>query len=120
MAATVMSTTRACDVGTTLAADERFVELICADEALLRAEFDAIIAAEWPSPPPDEPDQGADAERGPRKARRHPAASVATRSSRSGNRVIRWWTHQRSPPPRTALAHSARRRPTADRRKEVM
>src|SRR6476659_9529514 len=30
---------------------EQFVELLCADEDLLRAEFDAIIAAEWPSPP---------------------------------------------------------------------
>ena len=31
--------------------DEQFLDLICADEDLLRAEFDAIIAAEWPSPP---------------------------------------------------------------------
>jgi hypothetical protein len=34
----------------TRAMDEQFCELLCADEDLLRAEFDAIIAAEWPSP----------------------------------------------------------------------
>ena len=32
--------------------DEQFLGLMCSDEDLLRAEFDAIIAAEWPSPPP--------------------------------------------------------------------
>lgn len=30
---------------------ERFASLICADPGLLDAEFDAIVAAEWPSPP---------------------------------------------------------------------
>jgi hypothetical protein len=32
--------------------DEQFLDLVCADDELLRAEFDAIIAAEWPTPPP--------------------------------------------------------------------
>jgi hypothetical protein len=30
--------------------DEQFLALICADEELLRAEFDAIIAAGWGQP----------------------------------------------------------------------
>ena len=34
--------------------EERFLALVCADEELLRAEFDAIIASAWgqPTPPP--------------------------------------------------------------------
>jgi hypothetical protein len=31
--------------------DEQFLDLLCADEDLLGAEFDAIITAEWPTPP---------------------------------------------------------------------
>ncbi|MGZ6838948.1 MAG: hypothetical protein ACXVHC_00590, partial [Frankiaceae bacterium] len=31
---------------------EEFLELVCGDEQLLRAEFDAIIAQEWGSRPP--------------------------------------------------------------------
>jgi hypothetical protein len=31
-----------------------FVDLVCADLALLHAEFDAIVAANFPSPPPDD------------------------------------------------------------------
>jgi len=42
---------------TTSATDERidreFLDLICHDQDLLTAEFDAIIAAEWPTPPAD-------------------------------------------------------------------
>jgi hypothetical protein len=29
-----------------------FADLWCDDAELLRAEFDAIVAAEWPAPPP--------------------------------------------------------------------
>lgn len=32
-----------------------FLALVCADEELLRAEFEAIIAAEWPARPPRRP-----------------------------------------------------------------
>jgi len=35
-----------------LAAEEEFLAIVCSDEDLVRAEFDAIIAAEWPSLPP--------------------------------------------------------------------
>jgi hypothetical protein len=52
-----------------LTADERFIELLCADADLLRAEFDAIIATEWPDRPPVDPTSGARAERGRRQAR---------------------------------------------------
>jgi hypothetical protein len=32
-----------------------FVDLLCRDEQFLRAEFDAIVAAEWPRIPPVRP-----------------------------------------------------------------
>ncbi len=70
-----MPTTRARDGDTTLTGNEQFLDLLCADEALLRAEFDAIIAAEWPSPPPAEADRGAGAEPRPRRTRRRIEAS---------------------------------------------
>jgi len=35
--------------------DEQFLALVCSDPAWLRAEFDAIIAAAWSSPPPAGP-----------------------------------------------------------------
>ena len=39
--------------------DEDFVQLVCADEQLLRAEFDAIIDREWPARhPPAQPAAG--------------------------------------------------------------
>ena len=34
---------------------EEFVDLVCADEELLRAAFDEIITAEWPEPPSTPP-----------------------------------------------------------------
>jgi len=33
--------------------DEAFLDLVCADDDLLRAEFEAIIAASWPALPVD-------------------------------------------------------------------
>ena len=38
---------------TRLATDEQFIDLLCSDDELLRAEFDAIIAAQWPGTPPE-------------------------------------------------------------------
>jgi hypothetical protein len=35
--------------------EEEFLELLCADDDFVRAEFEAIIAAEWPDPPAEEP-----------------------------------------------------------------
>jgi len=46
-------------------ADERFLYLLLTDEELLRKEFDAIIAADWSSPPSASPGRNANAERRP-------------------------------------------------------
>ncbi len=90
--------------------DEQFLELLCADEDLLRAEFDAIIAAEWPSPPPAEPDRGAGAERRPRPARLRRAASTAALPSRPRHPRIGGWTRQRAPPPGETSRNRAQER----------
>ncbi len=78
--------------------DEQFLELVCADDQLLEAEFEAIIADAWAARPPvasrrvassptGRPRQRA-ATRGPEvspgRARRHPGAGG--------------WRRQRSPP----------------------
>jgi len=39
------------DVGPATVTGQAFVDLVCADDELMRAEFDALIAASWPSPP---------------------------------------------------------------------
>src|SRR5438309_1929527 len=78
--------------------EQRFLDVICDDPDLLRAEFDAIVAGEWPEPPVPTP-------------RREPAYG----RPRRGGRGMRWraarigaemrdfggqtWRRQRSPPP---------------------
>ncbi|WP_433304033.1 hypothetical protein ACQP2F_13735 [Actinoplanes sp. CA-030573] len=34
---------------------DAFIDLVCQDEGLLRAEFDALIAASWQTPPDSPP-----------------------------------------------------------------
>jgi len=78
--------------------DDAFLDLVCRDEELVRAEFDALIAASWHLPPPPPP-------AAPRPADRPPGWPVAPapgpppmsrRSAPSGARFNR----QRSPPRR--------------------
>jgi hypothetical protein len=74
--------------------DAEFLDLICSDADLLAAEFEAIVAAEWPTPPADRP--------GPRAAGGHPRSAAANpvRSPvpRPQHRGIDGWARQRSPP----------------------
>jgi len=95
--------------------DVQFFELICSDADLLAAEFDAIIAAEWPDPPADTPGRGAvggypgngaarratEPVRGPAPPLRHPG--------------IGGWARQRSPPSRTPKSRQAGRQVIATR-----
>lgn len=56
-----------------------FGDLICADEELLRAEFDAIVAAEWPVQPPrtgQPPGRAPDGPSGPRGVGATPVAAA--------------------------------------------
>ncbi len=82
----------------TLSANELFLDLLCADEDLLKAEFDAIIAAAWSSPPPDKPDH-ADPERRPHRARHQREANDAAPRSQAHHSGFSRWTRQRSPAP---------------------
>lgn len=84
-----------------LSTNELFVDLLCADEDLLRAEFDAIIAAEWPGQPPDEPGYEDSAGR-PRRARHHRKSSDPAPFGQPHHPRIGGWTRPRSPPPAPA------------------
>ena len=78
--------------------DEQFLDMICHDQELLAAEFEAIIAAEWPAPP---------AHRGEPKATSGPAARHAGHlvvlpvyglTFRPRHPGVGGWVRQRSPP----------------------
>ena len=82
--------------------DEQFIALVLADEQLLEAEFDAIIAHEWASRPPPGRHWGA------RLAADHPLFHpVVPRGGGHPTRVpprpgVGGWCRQRSPPGRPA------------------
>jgi hypothetical protein len=100
--------TDAADV--TRTTDEQFLELLYANEDLLRAEFDEIIAAQWPSPPPGKPDRGAAAERRPSCGRQHREASGTGPATRPRHPGVGRWTRQRSPPPAAATTQDRKGR----------
>jgi hypothetical protein len=55
--------------------DDAFLDIICHDEELLRAEFEALVAASWDDPPPPPPPPA-----GPRPAD-NPAPRPTTRTT---------------------------------------
>jgi hypothetical protein len=93
----MVSSTSAIDAAAAPSVDEQFLDLVCDNTDLLGAEFDAIIAAEWPTRPVDR--------LGVLTACRHPGdgavrwvvdiAHVPTRPRHPG---IGGWARQRSPP----------------------
>lgn len=78
--------------------DEEFVGLLYADDDLVRAEFDAIVAAEWPAGPPPRSESGAP-RRPERPAAGSPAVLVAefVRPGDAQPRAVAWG-RPRSPP----------------------
>jgi len=95
--------------------DEQFFELICNDAELLAAEFDAIIAAEWPAPPPSTPGRGTAGDHPTGGAARRAIASRGSPLSRSRRRGVGERVRQRSPPGRrnnSPLTRKAGDRPT--------
>jgi len=99
--------------------EERFLDLIYSDADLLAAEFDAIIAAQWPEtaqPPPPEPRRFGAAGRssGPHAARR---AAGPVRGLRARPRYpgVGGWARQRSPPVPTPDTRQAGRQVIATR-----
>ncbi len=79
-----------------LLTDEAFVELICADDEFVGAEFDAIIAAEWPTRPPAEPGRD-DAVQPPARGGR-PLPGPVRLTHRPQHPGIDGWARGRSPP----------------------
>jgi hypothetical protein len=90
---------------------EEFLAIVCADEDLLRAEFDAIVAASWdgpvptpplrPVPPPGRPVRSA-------RATAYPEPLMPARPQQHGPGR---WVRQRSPPrcsPRGTSVRSTR------------
>jgi len=79
--------------------DDEFVDLICEDDELVRAEFDALVAACWDlTPPPARPPAPS------RPARQPPGWPVVSASDVSPDPpapsppLRRRWNRQRSPP----------------------
>jgi hypothetical protein len=83
---------------TTRTVEEQFLDLIYGDTDLLAAEFDAILAAEWPEPPAERPGRSA-AGRNPGSGPARRAADPVRRPvSRPRHPGIGRWARQRSPP----------------------
>jgi hypothetical protein len=94
----VMPQTRPPDrAGATRSAEEKFLDLLLADDDLIRAEFDAIIAAEWSGSPPSPPRRRVRGGPDPGRIRRHRAR--ATKGPGAGRRPpVEGSARQRSPP----------------------
>ena len=94
-----MPTTPATGATAARTVEEEFVDLVCSDADLLAAEFDAIIAAEWPEPPGDRPGRGAaGGHPGNGAPPRHAAEAVRGPVPRPRRPGISQWRRQRSPP----------------------
>jgi len=78
--------------------DEQFIDIICADDALMQAEFEAIVAAEWAmSPPVPRTGSGAADGRSVGRDHRRPAPRLGSGENRP-ERVSREIPFARSPP----------------------
>lgn len=83
--------------------EAEFAEIVFADEQWLRAEFDDIIAAEWPDPTPP-PQAGSRPHPHSRRMRPRiaPTRSIRGRTRRLGTEAQ---SRERSPPTPSPLAH---------------
>jgi hypothetical protein len=97
-----MPTTPATGDATARTVQEQFLDLMCNDADLVTAEFDAIIAAQWPNPPADRPGRGAAGGHPVNPAARRTAANFAGPVDQPRHPGIGGWARQRSPPLRDA------------------
>ena len=79
--------------------DEDFCDVVCADDELLRAEFESIIAAQWPHPPENPTGRGTVSGH-PDSSADHPMTVLRGSAPRPRRPGIGGRTRQRSPPPR--------------------
>jgi hypothetical protein len=114
-----MATFPAVQSGAARRVEEEFLDLVCADEELLRAEFDAIIAQEWAGRPPPAQHKAASPTPGPH-SQRHPAPRGSGASRRPRHPGVGGWRRQRSPPRHTrAIAPNQSPNDEDERRKVV-
>jgi hypothetical protein len=78
--------------------EAQFLDLICDDPDLLQAEFDAIIAAEWPEPPGNRFSRGAVGGYPNCRDSGRAADRVAGPAARPRHPGVGGWARQRSPP----------------------
>ena len=91
------------------AVDEQFLDLISRDADLLTAWFNAVVAAEWPTPPADRPGSGAAGGHPGGGETRRAAGVVRGPVSRPRHPGIGGWVRQRSPPLRGPVLHQTER-----------
>jgi hypothetical protein len=89
------------------ATDEQLLDLICNDPELLTAEFDAIVAAEWPTPPVEHR-RHATAAGPPDRTLGRLTLEVTTLASRPRHPGIGGWARERSPPRSGVTAQTER------------
>lgn len=77
---------------------DMFLALVCSDELLVRTEFDAIIAAEWPSPPPLTPTRSTTAGIPARRTPRHRITQAVAGTPGPRHPATSTGARQRSPP----------------------
>ena len=83
--------------GLPTAPTDEFMELVCGDADLLRAEFDAIVAEEWGGqPPPADSPMARQNDQAPSHLHREQARSKRADQPRA--RAMRPRNRQRSPP----------------------
>lgn len=78
--------------------DDAFLDVIYSDSDLLTAEFDAIVAGAWPSPPAEPPERGATARRPAGRAAHRASAPAPGGVSRPRHPGVDDWSRSRSPP----------------------
>ena len=93
-----MPTAPTAHVGAAPSVDEEFLELVYADEQLLRAEFDEIVAQEWPAGHPPATPGSATPGTDHRPRRRLGPGGVRASRRQRGHRGAGRWRRQRSPP----------------------
>jgi hypothetical protein len=96
-----MTTIPSPDEDIALTDDERFIDILIANEDLLLAEFNSIVLEEWPDPESDHPDDAVSRSARPRRDP-PPTPSATPRACDEecthSSPAVASWARQRSPP----------------------
>jgi len=115
-----MPTVPAAHFGAAPSVDEEFLELVHADEQLLRAEFDEIVTREWPTGhPPARPTAATPGTNRPRPRRRLGPRGIRASRRQRRHRGASRWRRQRSPPRLTPAGVYQRPNEGSERRQVI-